>query len=169
MEVIGERFKNGDVFIPEVLLSARALNQALSVLEPHLGGEKREATGKVLIGTVRGDMHDIGKNLVVTMLRGMGFDIQDMGINVDAEEFVRQVIENEPDVLGMSALLTTTMPEMKKVIDALDAQGMRERVKVLVGGAPVNAKFANDIGSDGYAPNAGEAVTLVKHLLNITS
>ncbi|MEW6265586.1 MAG: cobalamin-dependent protein [Thermodesulfobacteriota bacterium] len=165
MEVIGRRFKSGEVFIPEVLLSARAMNQALLVLEPHLAGQDKVGGGKILIGTVRGDLHDIGKNMVITMLRGVGFQIKDLGINVTTEEFVRQVKEYQPQILGLSALLTTTMPEMKKVIEALEAAGTRRQVKVIVGGAPVNAKFASDIGADGYAQDAGESVTLCKKLI----
>jgi corrinoid protein of di/trimethylamine methyltransferase len=165
MEVIGDRFKRGEVFIPEVLLSARAMNEALRVLEPHLVKGTADASGKVIVGTVRGDLHDIGKNMVVTMLRGVGFEVQDMGTNVSTEDFVRQVEERKPHILGLSALLTTTMPEMKKVIEALEAQGLRNRVKVILGGAPVNEKFARDIGADGYAPDAGEAVTLAKKLM----
>ena len=165
MEVISEKFKAGDVFIPEVLLSARAMNEALLVLEPYLASEKKEVSGKVLVGTVRGDMHDIGKNLVITMLRGVGFEIQDMGVNVPMERIVEQVSEYQPDILGLSALLTTTMPEMKRVIDALKARGLRNNVRVMVGGAPVNEKYAKDIGSDGYAPDAGEAVDLAKKLM----
>ena len=165
MEVIGEKFKDGTVFIPEVLLSARAMNEALVVLEPHLAGDQgRGAKGKILIGTVQGDLHDIGKNLVYTMLRGVGYDIVDMGVNVKVDEFVRQVMVAKPDILGISALLTTTMPQMRLVIDALEEAGIRDRVKVIVGGAPVNQKFADDIGADGFAPNAGDAVTLVKSL-----
>ncbi|NVM26078.1 MAG: cobalamin B12-binding domain-containing protein [Desulfobacterales bacterium] len=165
MEVIGERFKAGDVFIPEVLLSARAMNEALVVLEPYLARMKKEVSGKVLIGTVQGDMHDIGKNMVITMLRGVGFEIQDVGVNVPTETIVERVSEYKPDILGLSALLTTTMPQMKRVIDALKASGVRESVKVIVGGAPVNEKFAKDIGADGYAPDAGEAVDLAKKLV----
>ena len=165
MEVIGERFKAGDVFIPEMLFSARAMDEALSVLGPYLASDKKEVGGRALIGTVRGDMHDIGKNLVVTMLRGVGFEVRDMGINVPTEEIVRQAQEHKPDILGLSALLTTTMPEMKKVIDALTAKGFRDSIKVMVGGAPVNDKFARDISADGYAPDAGEAVTLAKRLM----
>lgn len=139
--------------------------EALSVLGPYLASDKKEVGGKALIGTVRGDMHDIGKNLVVTMLRGEGFEVRDMGINVPTEEIVRQAQEHKPDILGLSALLTTTMPEMKKVIDALTAKGFRGSIKVMVGGAPVNDKFARDISADGYAPDAGEAVTLAKRLM----
>ncbi len=165
MEVISEQFKAGDVFIPEVLLSARAMNEALLVLEPYLASEKKEVRGRVLIGTVQGDMHDIGKNLVIAMLRGVGFEIQDMGVNVPTERIVEQVSEYKPDILGLSALLTTTMPQMKRVIDALKDRGFRERIKVIIGGAPVNEKFAKAIGADGYAPDAGEAVDLVKKLV----
>ena len=165
MEVISEQFKAGEVFIPEVLLSARAMNEALLVLEPYLAREKKEVSGKVLIGTVQGDMHDIGKNMVITMLRGVGFEIQDMGVNVPMEKIVEQVSEYKPDILGLSALLTTTMAEMRKVIDALKARGLRNNVRVMVGGAPVNEKYAKAIGADGYAPDAGEAVDLVKKLM----
>jgi 5-methyltetrahydrofolate--homocysteine methyltransferase len=165
MEVIGGRFRDGTVFIPEVLLSARAMNEALAVLEPYLAKEKKDASGKVLIGTVRGDLHDIGKNMVATMLRGVGFDVVDLGINITADDFVAQVEKHRPDILGMSALLTTTMPEMKKVIDLLAARGLRGEVKIMVGGAPVNEKFARDIGADGYGADAGSTVDLAKTLL----
>lgn len=165
MEVIGGRFRDGTVFIPEVLLSARAMNEALAVLEPYLASEKKEAGGKILIGTVRGDLHDIGKNMVLTMLRGVGFDVVDLGINVSKEEFVRKVEEHKPHILGMSALLTTSMQEMRKVIDALVASGLRQKVKVIVGGAPVNEKFARDIGADGYGADAGSSVDLAKKLI----
>jgi methylmalonyl-CoA mutase cobalamin-binding domain/chain len=168
MEVMGARFKSGELFIPEVLLSARAMNEALEVLEPHLAGDKMRGGGRVLIGTVRGDLHDIGKNMVATMLRGVGFEIRDLGINIATEQFVRQVADYRPDVLGLSALLTTTMPEMKNVIDALSASGLREGLEIIVGGAPVNEKFARDIGANGYAADAGEAVTLVKRLMGKT-
>jgi 5-methyltetrahydrofolate--homocysteine methyltransferase len=166
MEAIGAKFKTGEVFIPEVLLSARAMNEALKVLEPYLANGKREASGKIIIGTVRGDLHDIGKNMVVTMLRGVGFEVKDLGINMPAETFVRAVADERPDILGMSALLTTTMAEMAKVIEALKVSGLREKTKVIVGGAPLNAKFARDIGADGYAADAGEAVDLVKGLIS---
>ena len=135
------------------------------MLEPHLAQTTKEASGKVLMGTVRGDLHDIGKNMVVTMLRGVGFQVLDMGINVPTEDILCQVSEHKPDILGLSALLTTTMPEMKKVIDGLRDKELRDRVKVILGGAPVNEKFANDVGADGYAPDAGEAVTLAKRLM----
>jgi 5-methyltetrahydrofolate--homocysteine methyltransferase len=166
MEVIGERFKSGDVFIPEVLLSARAMNEALGVLEPHLAGDRMKGGGKILIGTVRGDLHDIGKNMVATMLRGVGFEIRDLGINIRMEDFVEQVAAYKPDILGLSALLTTTMPEMGRVIQALKARGLRDGVKVMVGGAPVNEKFARDIGADAYAADAGDAVAAARRLMS---
>ena len=165
MEIIGERFKDGTVFIPEVLLSARALNEALKVLEPHLAGRQIGKNVKIMVGTVLGDLHDIGKNMVLTMLKGVGYDTMDLGVNVKAEQFVRQVSEHRPQILGLSALLTTTMPQMKLVINALEEAGLRNRLKVIVGGAPVNKKFADDIGADGYARDGGEAITLVKSLL----
>jgi len=165
MEDIGERFKDGSVFIPEVLLSARAINEALTVLEPHLASFDRESNGIIMIGTVRGDLHDIGKNMVLTMLKGVGFDTTDLGVNVRIEDFVQQVREKKPDILGISALLTTTMPQMKKVIDALIEAGLRKNLKIVIGGAPVNQKFSDDIEADGYAQDAGEAISLVKRLL----
>ncbi|MEJ2165304.1 MAG: cobalamin-dependent protein [Desulfobacterales bacterium] len=165
LEIIGERFKDGTVFIPEVLLSARALNEALKVLEPHLAGSQTGKSARILVGTVLGDLHDIGKNMVLTMLKGVGYETVDLGVNVRAEKFVQQVSEHQPQLLGLSALLTTTMPQMKLVINALEEAGLRDRLKVIVGGAPVNAKFARDIGADGYARDGGEAITLVKSLL----
>jgi methylmalonyl-CoA mutase cobalamin-binding domain/chain len=165
MEVIGARFRDGTVFIPEVLLSARAMKAALAVMEPYLAKEGKDASGKILLGTVRGDLHDIGKNLVATMLRGVGFEVVDLGINIAVEEFVRKVAEHRPDILGMSALLTTTMPEMRNVIAALRAGGLGGKVKVMVGGAPVNEKFATDIGADGYGADAGASVDLARKLL----
>jgi corrinoid protein of di/trimethylamine methyltransferase len=165
MEIIGERFKDGSVFIPEVLLSARALNEALKVLEPHLAGKKLGKSAKIMVGTVLGDLHDIGKNMVLTMLKGVGYDTVDLGVNVKVESFVQRVLEHKPQVLGLSALLTTTMPQMKLVIEALREAGLRDQLKVVVGGAPVNQKFADDIGADGYAQDGGEVITVVKSLL----
>jgi methylmalonyl-CoA mutase cobalamin-binding domain/chain len=165
MQAIGVKFGTGELFIPQVLLSARAMNEGLKVLEPHLAAGKREVTGKALVGTVRGDFHDIGKNMVVTMLRGVGFDVKDLGINLSPEAFVKGVAEYKPDIVGLSALLTTTMAEMGKVVKALTASGLRDGVKIIVGGAAVNEKFAHDIGADGYAGDAGEAVKLAKLLM----
>ncbi len=165
MEVIGGRFKTGEVFIPEVLLSARAMNEALKVLEPHLANDLQDAKGKIIIGTVRGDLHDIGKNMVATMLKGVGFDVVDLGINIKVEDFVASVRDLKPDILGLSALLTTTMPQMKKVIEALEQNGLRDKVKIMVGGAPVNEKYSKQIGADAYALDAGESIDVAKELL----
>jgi len=165
MEVISERFKSGEAFIPEVLLSARAMNEAVKVLQPHLGGTQLAAKGKVLIGTVKGDLHDIGKNLVITMLKGVGFEIVDLGIDISTPAFIKAVEDHNPPILGLSALLTTTMPQMQAVIEGLKQKGLRDRVKVMVGGAPVNEKFARDIGADGYAADGADAVTLAKRLM----
>ena len=164
---ISEQFKAGEIFIPEVLLAARAMNTALAVVEPHLAEGDRQASRRILIGTVQGDMHDIGKNIVGIMLKGAGFEIRDLGVNVTAEEFVRQVEDYRPDILALSALLTTTMTEMKSVIDLLGEKNLRDRVKVVVGGAPLNQRFATDIGADAYAKDAGEAVAVAKQLLGM--
>ncbi len=161
MEVISDRFRTGEAFIPEVLLSARVMNEAVAVLEPHLTVGQAGTKGRVMIGTVKGDMHDIGKNLVITMLRGVGYEVTDLGVDVPVVRFVQMVKEIQPDILGMSSLLTTTMPQMKLVIEALAAAGLRDGVKVMVGGAPVNEKYAHDIGADGYAHDAGGGVKLV--------
>ena len=165
MDAIGRQFTSGEAFIPEVLLSARAMNKAVDALGPHLARSGEQQRGRVLIGTVAGDMHDIGKNMVVTMLKGVGFAVRDLGINVARETFVREVAEFRPDVLGLSALLTTTMVEMREVIAALDAHGLRGRCKVMVGGAPVSEGFAHEIGADGWAGDAVEAIATVKRLL----
>jgi 5-methyltetrahydrofolate--homocysteine methyltransferase len=141
------------------------MNEALKVLEPHLTSEDNESRGTIMIGTVQGDLHDIGKNMVLTMLKGVGFDTIDLGVNIKIEDFVRHVSEKKPDILGLSALLTTTMPQMQKVIQDLETHGLRTKVKIMVGGAPVNKKFASDIGADGYAQDAGEAVSLAKQLM----
>ena len=165
MEILGERFKNGRLFIPEVLMAARAMNRGLEVLEPYLASQQRSAEGLVLMGTVKGDLHDIGKNIVSTMLRGVGFEVRDAGIDVPAERFVELVAEVKPDILGLSALLTTTMPQMAKVIDALTAAGLRDNVRVMVGGAPVSPTFARQVGADAYAADAGEAVAMARKLM----
>jgi len=165
MENLNQSFKNGTVFIPEVLAAARAMNTAVLFLEPHLAEKDKRSGGKILIGTVNGDLHDIGKNMVATMLRGVGFEVVDLGINIAVDAFVKKVAEEHPQVLALSALLTTTMPEMRKVIDALTRAGTRETVKVIIGGAPVNRNFADDIGADGYARDAADAIDLVRRLI----
>lgn len=165
MEVIGKQFSTGEAFIPEVLLSARAMNQAVEALGPYLSGGAGSDRGKVLIGTVAGDMHDIGKNMVVTMLKGVGFEVMDLGINVAREKFVETVAQFKPDILGLSALLTTTMTEMRNVISGLEAAQLRHTCKIMVGGAPVSENFAKQIGADGFAADAVEAVTIAKQLI----
>lgn len=144
------------------MLSARAMNQATELLEPYLVKDDESRGGRFLIGTVRGDLHDIGKNIVATMLKGVGFGIMDLGISVSTDTFVKAVRDYKPDILGMSALLTTTMPQMRQVIEAITEAGLRDQVKIIVGGAPVNRKFAMDIGADGYAEDAGAAVSVAK-------
>ncbi|MCC6869333.1 MAG: corrinoid protein [Burkholderiales bacterium] len=162
---VGDRMASGEAFIPEVLLAARAMTTAVDVLAPHLAASGDKQRGKVLIGTVTGDMHDIGKNLVVTMLRGVGFDVRDLGINVSRDKFYDEVAAFEPDVLGLSSLLTTTMMEMRTIVAGMKDRGLDERCKIIVGGAPVSEEFARQIGADGYARNAVEAVRLVKRLM----
>jgi methylmalonyl-CoA mutase cobalamin-binding domain/chain len=165
MDTLNQSFKDGTVFIPEVLAAARAMNAAVLFLEPYLADTDKRSGGKILIGTVKGDLHDIGKNMVATMLRGVGFNVIDLGINVAADVFVKKAVDERPQVLALSALLTTTMPEMGKVIGALSQAGVREAVRVIVGGAPVNQNFANAIGANGYAKDAAEAVDLVRSLI----
>jgi methylmalonyl-CoA mutase cobalamin-binding domain/chain len=162
--VVGDRMAAGDAFIPEVLLAARAMTVAVGVLAPYLARSGEQQRGKVLIGTVTGDMHDIGKNLVVTMLRGVGFEVRDLGINVPRDKFYEEVVTFQPDVLGLSSLLTTTMMEMRAIVAGLKERHLHERCRIIVGGAPVSAQFAQQIGADGYAENAVEAVRLVKRL-----
>ncbi len=164
MDIVGKRMKNGDMFIPEVLMSARTMQSGLEILTPLLGAGGKHNTGTCVMGTVQGDLHDIGKNLVCMMLEGSGFKVVDLGINVTPEDFARAVEENNADILGMSALLTTTMPMMKQTIDYLVNTGLRDRVKVLVGGAPVSEQYANEIGADGYGFNAADAVEKAKVL-----
>ncbi|MDR2946880.1 MAG: corrinoid protein [Candidatus Adiutrix sp.] len=165
MDIISPQFKAGTIFIPEVLLAARAMNLATETLEPHLKSADSLSEQKtIVLGTVFGDLHDIGKNMVATMLKGAGFKVIDLGINVPEKNFVAAIKEHRPDLLGLSALLTTTMPEMPKVMACLVESGLRDQVRVMVGGAPVNEKFARDIGADGYSGDAGEAVELARRL-----
>jgi 5-methyltetrahydrofolate--homocysteine methyltransferase len=163
MNEVGRLFEVGEYYVPEMLLSARAMQAGLVVLRPHLKEANVEATGRVAVGTVKGDLHDIGKNLVAMMLEGAGFEIIDLGADVTPEQFVAAA--DQVDMIGLSALLTTTMPTMQTVIEALIATGKRERVRVIVGGAPVTASFAESIGADGYAPDASRAVRLARNLL----
>jgi 5-methyltetrahydrofolate--homocysteine methyltransferase len=165
MEQIGIKFKNGEIYIPEVLIAARAMHAGMAVLKPILSKSTGSMAGKVIIGTVKGDLHDIGKNLVVMMLEGGGFEVVDLGIDVPPEKFIEAIKQHQPQVVGMSALLTTTMKEMKNTLQALEWAGLRDQVKTIVGGAPVTEKFAKDIGADGYAPDAASAVDAVKALI----
>jgi len=165
MEIVGGRMKTGECFIPEVLLSARTMQTALDTLKPHLAEGDSGTTGAVVIGTVEGDLHDIGKNLVAMMLQGAGFAVVNLGTGVTPQQFVAAVREHRPQLLGMSALLTTTVPKMKATLEALEAAGLRDQVKVMVGGAPVTKAFADEIGADGYGANAGGAVDTAKSLL----
>ncbi len=163
MEEVGRRMQAGDYFIPEVLVSAKAMKVASEVLKPLIiqSGDAG-SRGKVLVGTVKGDLHDIGKNLVIMMLEGAGFEVSDLGVDVPPERFVAAVKEVRPQVIGMSAMLTTTMMQMAKVVQALVAEGVRSEVKIMVGGAPLNQGFANEIGADGFGMDSTSAVELVK-------
>jgi 5-methyltetrahydrofolate--homocysteine methyltransferase len=165
MEVIGERMRSGDCFIPEVLLSARTMQGALDLLRPHMAEGESTSAGGVVIGTVEGDLHDIGKNLVAMLLQGAGFEVVNLGTGVSAARFVAAVREHSPAILGMSALLTTTLPRMRETIAALEAAGLRDAVKVMVGGAPVTQTWADELGADGYGANAGMAVERAQALV----
>ncbi len=167
MSVIGERFKNNEVYVPEVLIAARAMKAGTELLQPLLNESGAKARGKVCVGTVKGDLHDIGKNLVCMMLEGGGFEVIDLGVNVEPEKFVQAAQDNDVDVVGMSALLTTTMTSMKTTIDAFKEAGVRDSVKIIVGGAPLTQNFADEIGADGYAPDAATGVDVVKELLGL--
>jgi 5-methyltetrahydrofolate--homocysteine methyltransferase len=164
MEVIGKRFKKNEVYIPEVLISARAMKAAMEVLEPELAKQGVEPIGKFLIGTVAGDLHDIGKNLVAMMLKGAGFDVVDIGVDVPTEKFVEKIKEEKPSLVGMSALLTTTMPAMEETVKAVKEAGID--AKIMVGGAPVTEGYAEKIGADGYSADAASAVDKAKELIN---
>jgi corrinoid protein of di/trimethylamine methyltransferase len=165
MAEAGRRFEEEDFFVPELLLAARAMKAALALLRPLLVDRGAESRGRVVIGTVKGDLHDIGKNLVSSMLEGAGFDVIDLGTDVAPERFVEAVREKDADLLGLSALLTVTMPAMRTTIESLEREGMRERVKVFVGGAPLSAEYAKEIGADAYADNASAAVRMAQQLV----
>jgi 5-methyltetrahydrofolate--homocysteine methyltransferase len=162
MTEVGVRFKRGDMFVPEVLMSAEAMQSGLNVLRPHLIASGVKLVGKILMGTVKGDLHDIGKNLVSMMCEGAGFDIIDIGFNADPEKFIAAIKQHQPDIVGMSAMLTTTMRAMGHTIKAIEEAGLRDRVKIMVGGAPVDAEFAKRIGADGYGSNAPSGADLAK-------
>lgn len=164
MNVIGVRFKANEVYIPEVLIAARAMKMAMEHLEPVLVAAGVKPLGKAMLGTVQGDLHDIGKNLVVMMLKGAGFEVIDLGVDVSADKFIASAKEANPQIIGMSALLTTTMPSMEKTIQALKDAGIT--AKTMIGGAPITQAYADKIGANGYAPDAASAVDLAKTLLN---
>lgn len=162
MDVVGKDFGSGKIFVPEMLVAAVTMKNGLDVVKPLLAADQRQSRGTVIMATVKGDLHDIGKNLVSMMLEGAGFQVIDLGVDLSVEKLLEKVKEIKPQVLGLSALLTTTMPEMKRVIEELEAQGMRHHLKVIVGGAPVDRSFADKIGADGYGANAAEAVELAR-------
>jgi len=165
MGEVGKRFEEGRAFVPQLLMAGRAMKAGLALLKPMMTGDKSASAGKVVVGTVKGDLHDIGKNLVASMLEGSGFEVINIGMDVPAEKFIDTLKETNADILCMSALLTTTMTYMKDVIDAMEADGIRKKVKVMVGGAPVSQSFAEEIGADGYSDNANSAVALAKRLM----
>lgn len=165
MAEVGRLFEENEYFVPEMLVSARAMQSGLNLLKPYLAEAGAAPAGKVIIGTVKGDLHDIGKNLVAMMLEGAGFEVVDLGTDVSPDKFVKAVMEHKPQIVGMSALLTTTMPAMGSTVKALQEAGLRDQVKVIIGGAPVTDGFARQIGADGYGPDASAAVRLAKTLM----
>lgn len=165
MNVVGKRFKAGDMYVPEVLMSARSMAAGLDIVKPLVADSDVKSQGKILLGTVKGDLHDIGKNLVGMMMESGGLEVINLGVDVSADRFIDAIYEHEPDVLAMSALLTTTMPGMKDVIELLEEEGLRDKIKVIIGGAPVSREFAESIGADGYAPDAASATDLCKTLI----
>lgn len=166
MEEIGARFEAGKAFVPELLMAARAMKGALDILKPEMAGSASSGLGKVVIGTVKGDLHDIGKNLVASMLEGCGFEVINLGVDISSDKFISAIKENKAQIVCLSALLTTTMNYMKEVIRALEEQGIRQQVKVMIGGAPVSESYAREIGADGYSNNANAAVSLAKTLVS---
>ena len=165
MSQVGQNFQDGKAFVPQLLMAGRAMKAALEILKPLLAGQTSTTLGRIVIGTVKGDLHDIGKNLVASMLEGCGFEVKNIGIDVPSDKFVEAVKDYNADILCMSALLTTTMTYMKDVIQALEDAGIRQNVKVMVGGAPVTQNFADEIGADGYSDNANSAVAVAKELM----
>ncbi len=165
MDIVGKRFADGDIYVPEMLVSAKTMKQGLDIIKPLLTSGEAEDRGTIVMGTVKGDLHDIGKNLVIMMMEGAGFRIIDLGVDVKIEDLIDTVKKEEADVLGLSALLTTTMPEMQKVIEALEEAGLRNQLKVIVGGAPIDQRFADKIGADGFGADAVEAVQLAREII----
>ncbi len=166
MDIVGEKMENEDMFIPEVLMAAKIMSKGVEILKPLLGDDETAVRGKVVIGTVKGDLHDIGKNLVAMMMESAGLAVYNSGVDIAPEEFVKQIKENDANILCLSALLTTTMPMMKQTIDAVVESGLRDQVKIMVGGAPVTQAFADEIGADVFASDAGSAAKAAKALTN---
>ncbi len=166
MDIVGDRMENGDMFIPEVLMAAQAMGNCVNILKPLLGEGDAAAAASVLIGTVKGDLHDIGKNLVAMMMESAGMEVHNLGVDISPEDFVAEIKTKNAQIVCLSALLTTTMPMMKQTVDAIVEAGLRDQVKILVGGAPVTQAFADEIGADGFAPDAGSASKLAKMLVN---
>ena len=165
MDIVGEKMQTGEMFIPEVLRSANAMKAAVDIIKPLLSVEEVTSSGKVVIGTVKGDLHDIGKNLVKLMLESAGFEVVDLGVDVEPQVFVDSIRDNNADILALSALLTTTMNVMKETVDAIDEAGQRDKIKIIIGGAPVTQKFADEIGADGYASDGGAACKRLKEMM----
>lgn len=166
MGVVGTRFKAGDMYVPEVLMSARAMSAGIEIVRPLIAETDMPSLGKVVLGTVKGDLHDIGKNLVGMLLESSGFKVINLGVDISPEQFVQAVKDHTPDIVALSALLTTTMTAMKETIELLEEEGLRGKLKIIIGGAPVSSEFADQIGADGYAPDAGSAADLCKKMLS---
>ena len=166
MDIVGDKMENGDMFIPEVLMAAQAMGNCVAILKPLLGEGESATSASVIIGTVKGDLHDIGKNLVAMMMESAGMEVHNLGVDISPEDFVTQIKEKNARIVCLSALLTTTMPMMKQTVDAIVESGLRDQVKILVGGAPVTRVFAEEIGADGFAADAGAASKLAKSLVN---
>lgn len=165
MDVVGEQFANNDIFVPEMLVSALTMKMGLETVKPYLKGEETKSRGSIIMATVKGDLHDIGKNIVIMMLEGAGFRVVDLGVDLSVEKLMAEISTVKPDILGLSALLTTTLGEMERVIKELDARGLRDKIKVMVGGAPVGKAFAEKIEADGYGADAAQAVALARELM----
>lgn len=166
MDIVGEKMENGDMFIPEVLMAAQAMGNCVEILKPLLGDDERASSASVIIGTVKGDLHDIGKNLVSMMMESAGLEVHNLGVDISPENFVEEIKKKNAQIVCLSALLTTTMPAMKATVDAIVESGLRDQVKIMIGGAPVTQAFADEIGADGFAPDAGSASKLAKSFVN---
>ncbi|MFO7753754.1 MAG: corrinoid protein [Desulfobacteraceae bacterium] len=164
MDIVGDRMETGEMFIPEVLMSANCMSEAVKILKPLLADDEMSSSGRLIIGTVKGDLHDIGKNLVTMMVESTGFEVTDLGVDVAPENFIKAIREKEPKIVALSALLTTTMPMLQQTVTAIRDSGLRDNIKIIVGGAPVTQEFADRIGADGYAADAGSASKLAKSL-----